>query len=646
MWNIIKEYGEIKDKRALEVIDVKALARTVLHFYKDHRVDSGEFARRQLLDFAKSLATALVEGELACTGWAVVKLLHYFAEIPHNEDGLSLWEWVHMKASGPLSEFGSANVYGAGISLLMSLQTPFHTIEKIFEQAKSLYGGPPSRSATMNLGIPSGLRCRKYLGLVLYRSILDARLKHNHWREAYLLASSALQTLPKSDRVFEGFIQRRPIVERYTMLHLAFRMGNLYPPLMISVIDTLDKAQRYESSDIKDALVVDGVLRILHDYVSYGGGLSSNNTLLPHIFTCLFTLLPHRDWTTSDTSLDKSHNETESNFIAKVDALKDCLGYFVRKGMAPGASGYAAFISWGGWLQQDYLIQCGINGMKEIGYQLKRMDYLKLLKAYGHVGNAEHVRLVWLKIIDMYSNTGVVCPGFTDWSTLITAANDADIPNFAHEQVASTKEWQRSVHPDLYEKNLTLLSNPRYDYLSVVMKSNSYRANWKVCLDEALQRVYAIAQRVPESPMFSFTPQMPSWLSAPEIPEEWSERMYRQSSILQKKRSEGVEEWSSKPAQTISPYEIWKLTNDLLVRAYCYQLKNPSISDDLPPVEPWDRLRRPEDGALRRETRDLEKFAAKQLEVDMDMIQSGNLRFNEAEWRRWIEYLRRPPDES
>ena len=222
------------------------------------------------------------------------------------------------------------------------------------------------------------------------------------------------------------------------------------------------------------------------------------------------------------------------------------------------------------------------------------------------------LEILWLSIRDWKNNSAFA----REKRNKITCTTRPEVHHSKHVHLFSSKLnlFSHFIHLELYETNIALLRNsgPKNLY---VMKSNIHQANWTKYIDDALQRMYAIAQIPLEGPTFNVSPQMPSWLSTPEILEECSERIYRAYSVPNKGSSNFLEERLSHYAGAIPPYEFWKLINGLLVRAYCYELKNPSISDEFPPVIPWEQLRRPKECASRRDARDLAKFAAKQLEV-------------------------------
>lgn len=191
-------YSKVRENRPIANGDVGRLIQTIHTTARLSRADRSKHKsdkrnleeqkkREKLSEHLKVIAEDLKLGTVSVQPWGLAHLLTSFGVIGEWDVGIELWKDLSAESSQCREVARSSPVAGAVIELMVKTDTPFETIQTIYNQAKA-----------------SGESCNCDIALV------GALLKYGHNTDALDLFSQVLRTYPDQEnglsRVHDKFI--------------------------------------------------------------------------------------------------------------------------------------------------------------------------------------------------------------------------------------------------------------------------------------------------------------------------------------------------------------------------------------------------------------------------------------------------------
>ncbi|KAL8762509.1 MAG: hypothetical protein Q9184_001509 [Pyrenodesmia sp. 2 TL-2023] len=533
---------------------------------------------------------AYVSGLLPATSHVPLRLLSYYKESGHFNEGMAFWKWLSAKEAkldpvyaGAAIEFLA--VYGVGIRYCEDVyERTVLQLEGISSQYHLSPGAIlPNRSKAVAISGTS-------LGLL--QGILSARLLYGKWQRSYLALDTAFMLRPTQivPRFLDLFVYERPIFEALPVFFMYCRGGNTVSSVTLTaILNSLKSlATRIDHQRLRTGLI-QAMFHVVEAYVGSAGRLAVQHL---NILTSAFmSAMPSNHLATPTASID----DDEPFFEMVKDCLAKLFDYFSGHNTAPNSITFGEIISKAIFLRSPQLAKNAFQHMLYLGLSPSKSTATHMIKAAASLRDPDLLKSAWVYVREASKANADDAKSIPDphsWKALAAAARTCRLESSVEKELEKnrpeTLTWETlsqarsalpSVRSNTPKQGVSLDLGTKLDFYD----TEDAHAFAKTCT--AVSLCLTRMESLPKTGFRDFhvhpveVPQLFIW---PETGEEtWQRKLYdelssektsedsRPTLIDNPERSKGAPPDISNTAIPFDElrYLNWKTINKLLIQA-------------------------------------------------------------------------------
>ena len=608
---------------------------------------------------------------------ATLHLISYYKESSQLDRGIQFWNWAVCQDE----KYVNIGTYGAAIELLTVYGKSLSYCEEVYLHALKRF---PTDFNEYHLS-PSAILPRQHkpillkgTSLLLLQGIMQARLSHGDWRNAYLALDTALRLHPTQipPRFLQAFEHERPFCEFFNVLCLIGQGGNqIRAPALTKMFGKITIVHKMDKRGPRDFEYLTALLTALHSTTA------TNETLSDITLNSFLRIVLEA------ASHNLSFPKDEQIIL---DLVEPILLIFERLNVLPSFSTFSMIFRAAAWTKRPGLMKWAFEELKIRRLQYTTLDMRKILLEVGQKTDIETTKVAWMILSRTLHDSGGI--ENLAWKTLAEVMQKAGDIGFLHGQlrlhsVSSFKvpheldKEDRDIESTESLENISKLEEmsdlTKTEELPVLAEKEAVPLDWQHNFSkflENIRRYLRITSSGLHRNLKKYPPTYDSmWAWTDNVNETWQRKLYdqlNQESYLQSSKVPSVEKKLTKDGQvdtvnqhdrdythmlissvhdepTIGPtgftfdelrYRSWKAINSLLIQAEMFENKVEKSVD-----EAIEQGKHPDLARSSHKTRGRRYYEITQshLEIHLQAIQEMQTRtITEEEWRTKILALR------
>lgn len=432
-------------------------------------------ARNGLMAFTTQVVQDLQNQTLAPHKLAMPHLLSTFSAAGDDLGYTRFWSWLRTQASDWLSPQSYASV----IRNRLYAGAHIDELEDLYQEALDRSAGPLASyhlSHNALLQDRSGLFACEGASINLLQAAIEARLERQDIRNAYLALDTLLRLFPAQNSRYwcKNFISHVPCSDGYIVYQLACRNGSA------SGVNTVSALSQSIFADPPVETSRDAFFHLRTELHIVDAWLRSKPTADPKVLHIVSKLA---------LSILALSQELSAAGKLEVESLFMVIDGIFRLATRPAVRDDSKMddvharlvqlvVSTAGRIQSRQLFEVGL---RQYGIALKNGSklttdpnvYATVIKSAGYLRSPDVVMASWQDLVDLRHRQGQWMRA-NDWTTFARACREADIPDYAGEQVLEHCNGNDAESEKVRENVRFELRKPKHgDYRLEVPSSNT-----------------------------------------------------------------------------------------------------------------------------------------------------------------------------
>ena len=351
---------------------------------------------------------------------ATLHLISYYKESSQLDRGIQFWNWAVCRDE----QYVNIGTYGAAIELLTVYGKSLSYCEEVYLHALKRF---PTDFNEYHLS-PSAILPRQHkpsllkgTSLLLLQGIMQARLSHGDWRNAYLALDTALRLHPTQipPRFLQAFEYERPFCEFFNVFCLIGQGGNqIRAPALTKMFGKIAAVHKMDKRGSRDFEYLTALLTALHSTIA------TNETLSEITLNSLLRIILEA------TSYNPSFPKDEQIIL---DLVKPILLIFARLDVLPSFSTFSMIFKAAASSKRPGLMRWAFEELKIRQLQYTTLDMRKILLKVGQKSDVETTKLAWVILSQTLRDSGGI--EILVWKTLAEVMRQAGDIGFLHDQL-------------------------------------------------------------------------------------------------------------------------------------------------------------------------------------------------------------------
>ncbi|KAL8930873.1 MAG: hypothetical protein Q9208_000414 [Pyrenodesmia sp. 3 TL-2023] len=413
----IQQFLKLGSSQLLDGDDCGEVVRVLHNLDRKNRKEKDKEKTKLIHNLVANVRQAYVSGLLPSTKLVPLRLLSYYKESGHFDEGMTFWKWLSAEEAkldpvyaGAAIEFLA--VYGAGIRYC----------ENVYERTLLQQEGIGSQYH-LSPGAISGT------SLGLLQGILSARLLYGKWQRSYLALDTAFMLRPTQivPRFLDLFVYERPIFEALPVFFMYCRGGNTVSSVTLTaILNSLKSLASHISHQRSRTRLIEAMFHVVEAYVGSAGRLGVQHL---NILTSAFM---------SATP--------SSTVVAPTEMVMDCFTklfrYFSGHNTVPNSITLAEIISKATSLRHPQLAKTAFQHMLSLGLSPSKSIANHMIKVADSLRDPDILKSAWVYVREGSMSDADEARGMPDphsWKALAAAARTCGLESFVEEELEQNR---------------------------------------------------------------------------------------------------------------------------------------------------------------------------------------------------------------